>query len=153
MVYEEEQIIGQLEARKGGYFYLKIDADVVNQYEQKRKTRFICRLDDQIEFCCGLSHLGDGNFFIILSKKNLDLVDKELGDRIHFQLREDPDPLGVDMPETFLVLLEQDEALKEIFYGLTLGKKRNVIHQMIRIKSIDKQINKAISLLQASQHN
>ncbi|MEM9821090.1 MAG: DUF1905 domain-containing protein, partial [Bacteroidota bacterium] len=125
--YQEEQVIGQLDKRKGGYFFLRIDAAVVNQFENKRQTRLICRLEDQVEFQCGLNHLGDGHFFIILSKKNLALVDKQLGDRLHFHLREDPNPLGVDMPEVLEVLLEQDGQLKIKFNQLTLGKRRGII--------------------------
>ncbi|MEO0899118.1 MAG: YdeI/OmpD-associated family protein [Bacteroidota bacterium] len=148
--YQAEQTIGQLEKRKGGYFFLKIEAEIVNQFENKRKTRLICRLDDQLDFRCGLNHLGDGNFFIILSKKNLSAVNKELGDTIHFHLREDPNPLGVDIPEVLTVLLGQDPELKATFDKLTMGKKRNVIHQIVRIKDLDKQISKTIELIQTA---
>jgi len=97
-----------------------------------------------------LNHLGDGNFFIILSSSNLNIVQKKLGDKIHFELNEDPNPLGVDMPEILDVLIEQDKELKAIFDNLTLGKKRNIIHQIIKIKDIDKQIQKSIKLIKES---
>lgn len=145
-----KQKIGQLEKRKGGYYFLKIDAEIINQFENKRRTRFICNLDDSLEFRCGLNHLGDGNFFIILSKKNLDKVGKQLGDIMEFELKEDPNPLGVEMPETLEVLLEQDSLLKEIFQKLTLGKRRSIIHQMNKIKDIDKQISRSIELIQTA---
>jgi hypothetical protein len=70
-VYTNEQIIRQLEKRKGGYFFLQIEAEIVNQFEQKRHTRFLCTLEKMLTFQCGLNHLGDGNFFIILSKEKL----------------------------------------------------------------------------------
>lgn len=148
--YSEEQVICQLEKRKGGYFYLTISADIVNQYENKRHTRLLCTLDQNLTFQCGLNHLGDGNFFIILSSSNLKIVQKKLGDRIQFKLNEDPNPLGVDMPEILEAITEQDEHLKAIFDNLTLGKKRNIIHQVNRIKDIDKQIQKSIQLIEAS---
>lgn len=97
-----------------------------------------------------MNHLGDGNFFIILSSSNLNIVQKKLGDKIHFELNEDPNPLGVDMPEILDVLIEQDKELKAIFDNLTLGKKRNIIHQIIKIKDIDKQIQKSIKLIKES---
>ena len=148
--FNSHQIIGQLEKRKGGYFFLKIDADIVNQFQNKRHTRFLCTLEDRLTFQCGLNHLGDGNFFIILSGSNLAKVQKKLGDKIHFELNEDPNPLGVDMPEVLEAVIEQDERLKTIFESLTPGKKRNIIHQISRIKDIDKQIQKSIKLLQES---
>jgi len=143
-----EQTVNQLEKRKGGYYFLKIHADFVNQFEKKRHTRFICKLDNIHSFQCGLNHLGDGNYFIIISKKNLKSVNKQLGDTIQFELWEDPNPLGVDMPEVLTVLLEQDELLREKFERLTLGKQRSVIFYINKTKDIDKQISNAIEAIQ-----
>lgn len=147
ILFEEEQIIQQLEKRRGGYFYLTIPADFVNCLEKKRLTRFICTLEEEVTFQCGLNHLGDGNFFIILSSKNLEAVNKKLGGPLHFTLHKDPNPLGVDMPEVLEVLLEQDDELKTIFEKLSMGKKRHVIHSINKIKDIDKQINTAIKTI------
>ena len=148
--YKSEQIIGQLEKRKGGYFFLKIDAEIVNQFENKRQTRFLCTLENSLTFQCGLNHLGDGNFFIILSAKNLQSVNKSFSENIIYELNEDPNPLGVAMPEVLEAVLEQDETLKLTFESLTLGKKRNIIHQIIKIKDIDLQIQKSIKLINES---
>ncbi len=148
--FKDEQVIGQLEKRKGGYFYITISADIVNQFKNKRLTRFLCTIDKNLTFQCGLNHLGDGNFFIILGSKNLKSVNKKFGDKIYFELTEDPNPLGVDMPEVLEAVLEQDEALKTTFDSLTLGKKRNVIHSINKIKDIDKQIQKTIQIINDS---
>lgn len=145
--YKSEQIIGQLEKRKGGYYYLKVGAEIVSQFENNRKTRFICKLDNKISFQCGLNHLGDGNFFIIISTKNLKLIERELGETIPFELVVDPNPLGIDLPETLEVLLEQDIELKNKFDKLTDGKKRSIIFQISKIKDIDKQILRTIELI------
>lgn len=148
--YADEQIIEQLEKRKGGYFYITIPANTINQFQNKRHTRFICKLDNKLNFQCGLNHLGDGNFFIILGSKNLKAINKQLGDKIYFELTEDPNPLGVDMPEILEAVLEQDQELKAIFEGLTLGKKRNVIHSINKNKDIDKQFQKINQIINNS---
>jgi len=145
--YKGEQVIGQLEKRKGGYFFLTVSAEIVNQFENKRRTRLICILENKLSFQCGLNHLGDGNFFIILSTKNLEAVGKQLDDKIKYELTLDPNPLGVDIPEVLATIIEQDKDLKEKFEKLTLGKQRNVIHQMNRIKNIDLQIRKTVDLI------
>jgi hypothetical protein len=148
--FKSEQIIGQLEKRKGGYFYLKIDAETINQFKENRKTRFLCTLENRLTFQYGINHFGDGNFFIILSTKNLKALEKTSGDIISFELNEDPNPLGVDVPEVLEAVLSQDEALKSIFEGLTNGKKRGIIHTINRIKDIDKQIERAFQLIKES---
>ena len=73
-----EQTIKQLEKRKGGYFYLKIDSDIINQYDKKRHTRLVCMIDSKVSFSCGLNHIGDGNYFIIVASKHLKKLEKKL---------------------------------------------------------------------------
>lgn len=151
-VYKNEQIIGQLEKRKGGYYFLKIEAQIINQFQNKRHTRFLCTLEKSLTFQCGLNHLGDGNYFIILSGKNLETVQKKLGNKICYELNEDPNPLGVEMPEVLGAILEQDEEVNAVFESLTPGKKRNAIHQINKIKDIDRQIQKTIILIKDSSN-
>jgi hypothetical protein len=146
-LYKGKQNIGQLEKRKGGYYFIKLDAVVVDKFPKKRSTRLLCTLDKKITFACGLNHLGDGNFFIIIATKNLQAIQKKLGDAVSYSIDEDPNPLGVEMPEVLQAVLEQEEGLKDIFEQLTLGKKRNIIHQLIKIKDIDKQISKVSTLI------
>lgn len=138
--YKGTQTIKQLEKRKGGYFYLKFDAEIINQFEKKRATRMICTIDDAVSYRCGLNHLGDGNFYIIVAGKYLKDLQKELGDEVAFKIEEDPDQLGVEMPEVLTVLLEQDAKSKEIFDALTDGKKRSLIYSFVKLKDIDKQV-------------
>ncbi|MBC8034285.1 MAG: YdeI/OmpD-associated family protein [Chitinophagaceae bacterium] len=145
--YKDEQTIGQLEKRKGGYFYLQVNAAVVDGFANKRRTRFLCTLDKKLTFQCGLNSLGDGNFFIIISTKNLLAIKKSLGAKVQFRLEEDPNPLGVEIPPVLEALLEQDEAIKEKFEKLTAGKKRNVIHTITKIKDVDKQVQRAITII------
>jgi hypothetical protein len=138
--FEGEQYFGQLEKQKGGYFYLKIEAEVINKFEKKRHTRLICYLEKTIEFRCGLNHLGDGNFFIIIAGKYLDQLNKKLGQNIHYKIEKDPDQLGVDMPEVLSEILHQEQALKAIFDKISDGKKRSLIYTIVKIKDINKQI-------------
>jgi hypothetical protein len=150
-IFQDEQVIDQLEKRKGGYFYLTIPAKVVNQFEQKRQTRLLCTIEEKYTFQCGLNHLGDGNFFIIIGSQKMKDIGGKLGDKIRFEIKQDPNPLGVDIPEVLEVVLEQDEELKGIFENLSMGKQRSVIFAIQKIKSIDKQIEsvrKYIGLVQ-----
>jgi hypothetical protein len=149
--YQDEQVIDQLEKRKGGYFYLTIPAEVVNQFDNKRHTRLICTINEHFSFQCGLNHLGDGNFFVIIGSQKMKEIGKKLGDKVRFEIKEDPNPLGVDIPEVLEAVLEQDDELKDIFENLSLGKQRSVIFAIQKLKSIDKQIEgirKYIGLVQ-----
>lgn len=146
--YTFEQSIRKLEDRKGGYYYLQVDADIVEQFEKKRKTRLICVVDGHLSYPCGLNHLGDGNFFIILANARLKQLDKGLGDQVSFEIYEDPNPLGVEVPEVLQVLLAQDEEAQATYDALTDGKKRNLIFTINRVKNIDLQVKKALAMLE-----
>jgi hypothetical protein len=145
--HQGQQTIKQLEKRKGGYFYLKINAEIINQFSKKRATRMICTINDQISYRCGLNHLGDGNFYVIVAGKYLEELNKELGEKVNYRIDEDPDQLGVEMPEVLTVFLEQDLESKAIFEKLTDGKKRSLIYSFVKIKDIDKQIKTIIDFL------
>jgi hypothetical protein len=119
---------------------LVVEAETVNLFERKKAARLICSVEDKLKFPCGLNHLGDGNFFIIVSTKLFKALGKPLGEPINFELSEDPNPLGVEVPEVLQVLLEQDAATKAAYDGLTDGKKRSLIHYINGLKSLDLQI-------------
>jgi hypothetical protein len=72
---------------------------------------------------------------------------------IHFKIEEDPDQLGVEMPEVLEALLNQDENLKSIFDKITDGKKRGLIYTILKIKDIDKQVQASIEFLNKEQFN
>lgn len=146
-----EQPVLQLEPRKGGYFYLRIDASVVEQYAQKRATRLKCMIDEKVSFSCGLNHFGDGHYYIIVAGKYLKTLGKQLGSMVVFEIYEDPNPLGVEVPDVLLALLEQDEIVKKIYENLTDGKKRSLIHSIKAVKDLDKQIEKILAYLSAQR--
>ncbi|MEM6299165.1 MAG: YdeI/OmpD-associated family protein [Bacteroidota bacterium] len=140
--FEFTQTVEQLEKRKGGYFYLFIDVDTVNQFEHKRATRLKCEIDGKLSYSCGLNHLGDGNFYIIVSGARMKKLEKTAGDTVTFGIYEDPNPLGVEIPDVLLAFLEQDEEIKKQYEALTDGKKRTLIYSIQKVKNIDLQIEK-----------
>ena len=126
---------------------MKIDSDIINEFSRKRATRMICSIDQEVSYRCGLNHLGDGNFYIIVAGKHLKKLNKELGENVDYKIEEDPDQLGVEMPEVLTVFLEQDSEAKTIFEKLTDGKKRSLIYSFNKIKDIDKQVKIIIDFL------
>lgn len=146
--FELTQRIGQLAPNRGAYFYLQVSADIINQFEKKRHTRLICEVEGTVAFACGLNHMGDGNFFIILSKKNLKSLGKHLGDEVQFKISEDPNPLGIEVPEVLQVLLDQDPEAKAIYEAATDGLKRSLIYYIKDVKNVDTQVKRILETLE-----
>jgi hypothetical protein len=143
------QPIAQLPKQKGGYFYLVVAAKTAASFTNQHKTRLICTINKQNILRCGLNHLGNGNFFIIVATKIFKSLGIALGSNITFTLTEDPNQLGAEMPEALTILLQQDEALHAKFYALTQGKQRGIIHQIAKIKNLDIIIKNATNLINA----
>ena len=74
-------------------------------------------------FPCGLNHLGNGHFFIILGKEKMKKSNTQFGEEVQFVLEVDPNPLGIEEPEVLSVLLDQDPVAKKQYNQLTNGKK------------------------------
>jgi len=140
MRFESSQYIRKLVPKKGGYFYLWLAAETVEQFSKGKKTRLICLIDGEVPFSCGLNHTGDGNFYVIVASRVMKKLKKQEGDSVTFVLTENPNPLGVEVPEVLLAVLEEEPKLKEQFEGFTDGKKRSLIYSFNRIKNIDRQI-------------
>ncbi|WP_046757013.1 DUF1905 domain-containing protein [Kordia jejudonensis] len=136
MIYKNEQSI----KKNGSYYHLEVSAEIVNQFEKKRATRLICTIDDKVRLQCGLNHSGDGNYYIMLAKRYIKALDKDEHDMVSYTLEEDPNPLGVEIPEVLEAFLAQDEDGKRIFDQLTDGRKRTLIFSILRIKNFDKQV-------------
>ena len=64
-----------------------------------------------------------------------------------FEIYEDPNPLGVEVPEVLDVLLVQDDQLKAIYDKLTDGKKRSLIYSINKVKNVDLQVEKITTFL------
>ncbi len=134
--------IEKLPPRKGSYQYVKVTPEMIEGFEKKHKTRFLCTIDEFLELECGLSHLGDGNFFIIISNPNFKKLNKQIGEEISIKLVEHPHLLGVYPPEILDILLEQDSFAKQVWNTLTDGKKRSLIFNIKKIKNEDLKIRK-----------
>lgn len=140
-------IIGTLPVSRGGYAYFEVKKKFVETLPEKHKTRVICTIDGNFSFQCGFLHIGNGNFYIVLSKPKLNALDKTSGDKIEVSIKPDPNKLGAEIPETLIMLLEQDDILRSKFDSLTDARKRDLIRYVTDTKNIDRQVERAIYIL------
>lgn len=145
--FKFKQTVQRLSENKGSYYFLKIPAGVVEKFKKKRATRLLCNIENTVSYSCGLNHYGDGDFFIILAGRYIKQLKKQVGDDIEFEICEHPNPLGVDIPEVLEVFLSQDPEAREIYDTFTDGKKRTLIFHIMRVKDIDKQVQRIIDFL------
>lgn len=147
-LYRFDTYLKMLDPIRGGYRCVIFEKSVVDSFPQGRKTRVILNIDDVLELQCGLQGYGDGRYFSMIGKSRLNGYTLEQGQAISVIVYEDPNPLGVEIPEVLEVLLEQDDIAKRVWTKLTDGRKRTLCHTLYRIKNIDKQVDKSLGFLE-----
>lgn len=149
MTFTFEQPLGKLDKLKGGYFFLEVSADIINQFDKGSSVRLKCEIGDKVSYSCGLNHLGNGNFFIIVASRHMKTLGKKEGASVTFKIYEDPNPLGVEIPEVLLILIAESKQAKLDFNKLSDGKKRSLIYSIKNIIDTDVQIQRIQAFLKA----
>lgn len=86
----------------------------------------------------------NGQFHITLNKQNQKALGIFPSDYFLVTLTPDTSKYGVEMPEEFEAVLQSDLDALSIFESLTDGKKRSLIYYILKIKSSQNRIDKAI---------
>jgi len=87
-------------------------------------------------------------YFILVNKAIRDELGLSLGKRVNLELAKDQSKYGMDIPDSFQALLEQDPEGKGYFESLSMGKQRSLIYIVAKVKSLDSQINKGLAILE-----
>ncbi len=90
--------------------------------------------------------INEGSYILVNQKIRTKLNISE-GDKVEVTLEKDNSEYGIPMPESFNVLLDQDEVGSKFFHSLTPGKQRSLIYIVGKVKSIDSQLNKGLAIL------
>ena len=85
-----------------------------------------------------------GDFKMMFSKAKQKELNLDLGNEFTIQLFEDKSKYGVDMPEELEAVLMSDYDAYTIFEKLTKGKQRSIIYGVLRFKSSQQKIDKAL---------
>ena len=142
------QIQSHLENSSGPVWggHIPVSAEEVKSLLEGDK-RVICTVNQSISFHAALLSDGMGGYFILLNKQRSKKMALRVGDPVLLELEKDNSKYGMEMPEEFEELLNQDEDGAKIFESLTPGKQRNLIHIVGKVKSSDIRIRKAITIL------
>ncbi|MBX2829129.1 MAG: YdeI/OmpD-associated family protein [Flavobacteriaceae bacterium] len=89
-----------------------------------------------------------GQYRIMFGKSNQKAIDLTPGESFYMQLFEDTSKYGVEMPEEFQAVLDSDPEASDFFEQLTPGKKRGLIYTILRYKSSQTRIDKALILME-----
>ncbi|MBC8010904.1 MAG: YdeI/OmpD-associated family protein [Burkholderiales bacterium] len=92
------------------------------------------------------THADDGGGFLILGLDTLKEAGLKRGSTAVVELRIDPEPDALDMPEVFALVLEQDDAARARWETFTLGRRRSLLHFVTSAKQEATQIKRSWDL-------
>ena len=95
---------------------------------------------------CALMPYSQG-YFILINKTRVKKLGLRVNEEVQLFLEKDNSEYGHEMPESFEMLLEQDEEVSKYFHQLTPGKKRSLIYLVGKVKNVDSQLNKGLAIL------
>ena len=132
--------------------HIPVPEGIARQFIEGDNRRVICTLNGEVSFHCALMSSKEYWFVLV----NMELRKKlllDIGDKVEVALEKDHSEYGMPVPESFQVLLDQDEEGAAHFHALTMGKRRSLIYMVGKVKNVDSQINKGMAVLDHLKQN
>ena len=114
----------------------------------KKDKRVLCTINGDFTFHAGLMPQGNGDSFINTNSEIRKKLKLEVDDTVEVTLEKDTSEYGMPLPNELKTAWEMDEHAHHLFHQLTMGKQRNLIHLVGKLKSSEKRIEKSLVILE-----
>ena len=136
-----------------GWHYIAVSRAVNDAFGfTGNARRVVCTLNGEVSYQCALMPK-DGEFFIVVNKKNRDELGIVAGDTLRVELVIDESKYGLPMPDEMREVLDQDAEGDRLFHALTAGKQRTMLYYIGRWKDIDRRIHYALTIIEHLKNN
>jgi len=109
--------------------------------------RLIIRLDNTIEWQCGLLAMGEGSACVTIQSKRLKELKKTIGDDVEVRFFKDESTYGVEVAEEIAEYLAQDPESFRRFSLLTPSMQRYILNYVTTVKNPDKRLERTLLLM------
>ncbi|MCB9224183.1 MAG: YdeI/OmpD-associated family protein [Crocinitomicaceae bacterium] len=126
-------------------YRIVVSDEIMEAYKDTDK-RIKCSINGNKPIQCALFSNGDGTFYITLNKELRNKLKIEVGDLLDVEISKDESKYGIFVPDFFEELCFQDPEADRYFHQLTPGKQRTLLHIIGKLKSEQKQLEKALTI-------
>ncbi|MDH4471032.1 MAG: YdeI/OmpD-associated family protein [Fluviicola sp.] len=109
--------------------------------------RLIIRLDNAIEWQCGLLAMGEGSACVTIQSKRLKELKKVIGDDVEVRFFKDESTYGVEVAEEIAEYWSQDAEAFRRFSQLTPSMQRYILNYITTVKNPDKRLERTLLLM------
>jgi hypothetical protein len=133
--------------------HLRVPNGVARQLIDHDSRRVVCTLNASVEYQCAILARGSNVFVITVNKKIRESLGLVFGMEVHVSLKKDDSKYGLPMPGELNELLKQDPESRTLFHALSRGKQRTLLHIIGSVKSSDKRVARAITVVKHLKMN
>jgi len=127
------------------YWHIQLPQELIPKYEKTDK-RICCSINGNKAYHAALMPDGNGNYSILVNKERRKKYAIEIGDEVEIIIEQDTSEYGMEVPEIFYSICEDDPEGNVVFHALTKGKQRSLLHFLGKVKSEAKQVEKWLTL-------
>ncbi|MFT6054940.1 MAG: hypothetical protein ACJAS3_000365 [Roseivirga sp.] len=127
-------------------YHIPVSHEITAEIIADGNRRIICTINKSATIHSALMPLKGGSY--VFNKSIRNQLSLNEGDKVQVTLEKDTSEYGTPIPDSFRVLLDQDEIGSEYFHALTPGFQRGLIYIVSKVKSIDSQLNKGMAILE-----
>lgn len=126
-------------------YHFVVPNELAKQFVEGNDRRVICTVNRTEELRCALMPR-NGTYFILLNNAVRKRLKLTLGETLEYTLQKDRSEYGFEMPEELQEALSQNKQAQDAFHQLTKGKQRSLIYIVVKVKSSDSRIRKALAI-------
>lgn len=124
---------------------LPVPEAVAARFKAARVTRLVGTVNGQ-PIRRALQSDGDGGHFLLFGQDALAELGLRRGSRVAVELKPDPKPATIELPEEFAAALATDDAARTRWATFTPGLQRSLMHWVTSAKQEPTRIRRALEL-------
>lgn len=127
-------------------YHILVDKELGDPFVEGDNRRILCSINGNKPYQCALMRI-EGGYYILVNNQMRKKLGIDEGDKVTVTIEKDHSEFGHDVPESFQVLLDQDDEGRPYFEQLTKGKQRSLIYLVKKVKNIDSQLAKGLAIM------
>lgn len=127
-------------------YHIPVTKEMGDSFVEGDNRRITCSINGNTPYQCALMHI-EGGYYILVRNQLRKQLGVDEGDKLTVTIEKDHSEFGHDVPESFEVLLDQDDEGRGFFEQLTKGKQRSLIYIVKQVKNIDSQLAKGLAIM------
>jgi hypothetical protein len=135
-----------IDKHTNGMHMLRFPADWTPPKSWKCPARVIAQIQKDHHWHAALLHGANVGYYVLIGKTHMKTLALRKGAMVELSLKEDKSAYQFNMPESLQEVLDSDLDAAEVFAELTPGNQRGLIYLVSKVKSIDIQIQKALTI-------